>query len=162
MYQPYPTSAQIPHQQPQTRPASVQNAVRIMYAGGVASLVSAGVEFATRQATRANILAHFPKLAVNHPGGMTGPVAVGAIGGGVIAAILWIVIAQACKGGRNWARVTGTVFFGIATIDLLGDVAFPFAAAVKIVALVVWLLGLAAVVLLWRRSSAPYFRGSRP
>jgi hypothetical protein len=162
MYQPYPTSAQMPDLQRPPAPASVRNAVRIMYVGAVASLVNAGVEVATRSTTKANLLARFHNLAVNHPGALTRPLTFGALASGVIGAILWVVLAQACKGGRNWARITGTVLFGISTIDLIGDVAFPFAVGVKIVVLVIWLLGLAAVVSLWQRSSGPYFRGGRP
>jgi hypothetical protein len=42
---------------------------------------------------------------------------------------LWIFIARACGRGRNWARITGTVLFGLATVDgALGNAATPEAA----------------------------------
>lgn len=75
---------------------------------------------------------------------------------------LWIFIAQACKSGKSWARTTGTVLFGIATVDGLGGLAVPFAAPVKIFAFVVWLAGLGAVVLLWRGTSSAFFKGAQP
>jgi hypothetical protein len=161
MYQPYPTSAQIPDTQRPTRPASVINAVRVMYAGAVASVLLAVVEFLTRKSLKASLLRQFPKLAARHPHFASRPFTFAAIVGGVIAVVLWIVIAQSCKAGRNWARIAGTVFFAIATIDALAALAIPFAVGVKIIQLVVWLLGLTAVVLLWRRSSNEYFRAPR-
>jgi hypothetical protein len=161
MYQPYPTSAQMPDSQRPARPTSVVNAVRVMYAGAVGSVVLAVIEVLTRKTLRANLLAHFPKLAARHPHLASRPLTLGALVGGVIAVVLWIVIAQACRNGKNWARITGTVFFAIATIDALAALIIPFAVSVKIVELVVWLLGLTAVILLWQRSSSEYFRGNR-
>ena len=82
----------------------------------------------------------------------------GFVAGGVIAAAVWIVLAVACRGGHGWARITGTVLFGLATVDTVVGLTVPLAAAVKIWGLLVWLAGLAAVVLLWRRESSAYFR----
>jgi hypothetical protein len=162
MYQPYPTSSQLPEIQRPAPPPSVVHAVRVMYAGAVASVLLAVVEVLTRKTLRANLLQHFHNLAARHPHLATRPLTFGAIVGAVIAVVLWIVIAQNCKSGRNWARITGTVFFAIATIDALTALVIPFAIGVKIVELVVWLIGLAAVILLWRRSSNAYFKGTAP
>ena len=76
----------------------------------------------------------------------------------VTAAAVWIFLAVACRGGHGWARITGTVLFGLATLDTVVGLTVPLAAAVKIWGLLVWLAGLAAVVLLWRRESSAYFR----
>jgi hypothetical protein len=160
MYQPYPSSAQLPDMQRPGAPATVRQAVMVMYAGAVASLALAAAQYLTRKTTRANLLAHFPKLTPHHHMLATRPLVLGALAGGVIAVVLWIVLAQSCKNGSNWARITGTVLFAIATIDALSALVLPFALAVKIIQLVVWLLGLAAVVLLWRGSSGAYFRGT--
>jgi len=45
-------------------------------------------------------------------------------------------------------------------VRVLGGLAIPFAALVKSFWLVVWLVGLAAVVLLWRGSSSAFFKGT--
>jgi hypothetical protein len=73
---------------------------------------------------------------------------------------LWIFLGRGCRNGRNWARITATVLFGVATLDLLGLLAFPEAAVAKVLAVLIWLIGLGAVVLLWRGTSTAFFRAS--
>jgi hypothetical protein len=84
-----------------------------------------------------------------------------AVTQGVLGAALWIFIALACRRGRNWARITGTVLFGLATLDVLGNLSAPQAVAAKVFGAVVWLPGLAAVVLLWRGPSSAFFHGQQ-
>ena len=52
----------------------------------------------------------------------------GFIAGGVIAAVVWIVLARACQRGRGWARITGTVLFALATLDTFVGLTAPIAA----------------------------------
>ena len=73
----------------------------------------------------------------------------------------WILIARACQAGKNWARITGTVLFGLATLDAFGGLVNPVAVPVKILAFVIWLLGLIAVVRLWQATSSAYFKAAR-
>jgi hypothetical protein len=156
MYQqPYPGGAQLPETQRPPVPASVRNAVTVMYAGAVASLAYAIVFIMTLSATKRAIEQHSPQLTTSQA------LMASAIVDGLIGAGLWIFIAQACKRGKNWARTTGTVLFGINTVQVLGGLPIPVAAPVKIFALVVWLVGLGAVVLLWQGSSSGFFTGPR-
>jgi hypothetical protein len=156
MYQPHPGTVQMPEPQRPPAPAPVRNAVRVMYAGAAASLSYALVFIATLNSTdfalqraipgRVNDAQHFVLVPA-------------ALIEGVIGACLWIFIALACRRRRNWARITGTVFFGLATLDVLGNLTAPQAALAKVFGVVVWLLGLAAVVLLWRGPSSAFFHG---
>jgi hypothetical protein len=59
--------------------------------------------------------------------------------------------------GRNWARITSTVLFVLATLELASSrgVVPVFAAALT------WPIGLAAVWLLWRRASRAFFKPQR-
>jgi len=155
MYQPYPGGAQLPETQRPPVPASVRNAVTVMYAGAVASLAYAIVFIMTLSATKRAIEQHSPQLTTGQA------LMASAIVDGLIGAGLWIFIAQTCKRGKNWARTTGTVLFGINTVQVLGGLPIPVAAPVKIFALVVWLVGLGAVVLLWQGSSSGFFTGPR-
>jgi hypothetical protein len=157
MYQPYPGSTQMPAASRPPAPASVRSAVKLMYAGAAASLVGMVVDLTALSATKNAIEKHSPQLTASQVDGLQHTLMIGWIAGGLIAAGLWIFIAQACKNGRNWARITGTVFFGIATLDAVGNLAVPEAAAVKIVWFAIWLVGLGAVVFLWRRSSSEFF-----
>jgi len=59
--------------------------------------------------------------------------------------------------GRNWARVVSAVFFGINTVDLLLSFTQVHSVADLIAGLVIWLAGLAAIVLIFSRESAPFY-----
>jgi hypothetical protein len=159
MYQPYPTDAQMPEVQPPSVPPSITNAVRIMYAGAVISIIGIVFDILTVNATKSAIEKKSPHLSASQLTSTQHALVAGFIVSGVIAAAAWIFIALKCRAGRNWARLTGTVLFAIATIDLLGAAIAPEAGLVKIWSLVVWLAGLAATILLWRRSSTEFFQG---
>ena len=73
---------------------------------------------------------------------------------------MWIFLARSCLSGKNWARITATVLLAISTIETIAGVAAPEAGLVKIWAALLWLVGLAAVILLWRRSSSGFFRAT--
>jgi hypothetical protein len=88
---------------------------------------------------------------------------------GLVGIGLWIWMAFANKAGKNWARITSTVFFGIAAfftvLGLLlsasgagasmGSSETGLGTAINILSL---LVGLATVVLLWNGRSTPYFK----
>jgi hypothetical protein len=78
---------------------------------------------------------------------------------GLIAVAAWVAIARACRNGSNGARITGTVLFGLATVDTLVSAVAPQAVAVKAWWPVIWLAGLIAVILLWQRASTAFFKG---
>jgi hypothetical protein len=75
---------------------------------------------------------------------------------------LWLWLASASRRGKNWARITGTVLFGIHTLGMIGVITSPHRdlGLVKVLKVVGWLIAGAAVVYLWRRESSAYF--SRP
>ena len=89
--------------------------------------------------------------------------------GGVIAVSLWLWMATKVAQGRNWARVTGTIFFGFACLGLLVDVfaihivdtnfdviGQPVPAALYLLIacdIANWLVGLITTVLLWQKPS---------
>jgi hypothetical protein len=81
---------------------------------------------------------------------------------GIIAIGLWLWMARANQAGRSWARITGTVFFGLNTLFLFLSLARPHASVGLIFNLLVWLAGLGAVIMLWRKESAPYFSPRTP
>jgi hypothetical protein len=161
MYQPYPGGAQLPEAPRPPAPASVRNAVKFMYAGAGASLVYAIVFVATLSATKSAIEQRSPQLTTGQVNGMQQALVASAIVGGLVGAGLWVFVARACHSGKGWARITGTVLFGIATVQGLSSLVAPEAALVKGFWLVVWLVGLGAVVLLWQGSSSAFFTGPR-
>jgi hypothetical protein len=159
MYQPYPTGAEMPEAQLRPIPPQVANAVKVMYAGAAASLLGIIVDILTISATKTAIEKRSPKLTASQVNSTQHSLIFGFILGGVVAAVLWVVIARACQDGRNWARITGTVLFAINTIDaVVGATIAPVATGVRIWYVVIWLIGLTAVVLLWQRPSTAYFK----
>lgn len=159
MYQPYPGGeTKLPETQRPPAPASVRTAVKAMYAGAAASLIGIGVDLLTLNATKTAIARRSPDMTASQVASTQHALTAGFVAGGVIAAVVWVVLARSCQRGQSWARITGTVLFGLATVDALVGLTTPVALAARLWALVVWLAGLAAVVFLWRRDSSAYFR----
>ena len=177
MYQPYPGGDQSPQQSGQLGqpgapvrppiPPSVARAVQLMYLGAVASLVGIIIELLTRHSLRAFIADHATRngnrltatqVADTYHAELVVLVVVGLIGIG-----LWLWMAQKNKAGRNWARITSTVFWAIDTLGAIGGLAggsLSGGNANRFYGLVVWAIGLAAIILLWQRSSSDYFKGA--
>jgi hypothetical protein len=147
--QPYGGQQQQPYNWPQQQqyggppavyPGSLQAAVIFMYIGGALEL-----------------LGFILNLAMGAPGSTS----VGAL----IGAALWFWMAVANRQGKNWARITSTVFFGLDCLALIGIIAIASGSTVSASAgaiviasaTVQWLIGLAAVILLWRPQSTQYF-----
>jgi hypothetical protein len=80
---------------------------------------------------------------------------------GLIGIGLWIWMASANKAGKNWARITSTVFFGLDTLGLLASFSQAETLLGRLVSLVVWLIGLGVIVMLWRKESSAYFAAAR-
>ena len=75
---------------------------------------------------------------------------------------LWLWMAWANKRGKNWARITGTVFFALYTLDLILVAARSASGISTVFAIVTWLVGLGATIMLWRRESSGYFHAEEP
>jgi len=161
MYQPYPTGAQMPVSPRPPVPSSVANAVRVMYVGALTSLLGIVIDIVTVGATKAVIERRAHQLTLSQINSFQHVLVTGFIIGGLIGASVWIVLARLCRAGRNGARITGTALFGLATFDTLAGAAVaPIAGVVRIWSLVVWLVGLVAVIFLWQRSSTAFFQST--
>jgi hypothetical protein len=74
-------------------------------------------------------------------------------------------MARANRQGRNWARILSTVLSGLATLELISDLpqsvisfGFGLTGLGLIFWVPTWLVGLAAVWLLWRPASSAFFK----
>jgi hypothetical protein len=150
----------MPEVQRPPAPPQVANAVKAMYAGAAASIVGVVIEILTVNATKTAIEKHSPNLSASQVASTQHVLIIGAIAGGLIAIGAWIVIARACQNGQRWARITGTVFFALATVDTIVSAVSPVAGPVKAWWPVIWLAGLTAVIFLWRPASTAFFKGS--
>jgi hypothetical protein len=162
MYQPYPTSSQMPELGKPLIPPQVKHAITAMYVGAAATIVGVVIEILTVNATKASIQKKSPHLTASQLNTTEHAMIIGSIVSGLIAVAAWLLIARACKNGQNWARITGTVLFVLATIDTIGSAISPVAGPVKAWWPVIWLAGLVTVILLWQRASTEFFKGMSP
>jgi hypothetical protein len=157
-YQPFPGSNQMPVPSRPPIPQSVTRAVQAMYVGAVASLLGIIIDFLTRHSLRTALANHDHKLTTSQLNNLY-HVEIGAfIIGGLIAAGLWLWMAQMNKAGKSWARILSTVLFGIDTLSLVAGAVAPGGSGTRIYGIVVWLVGLVAIIFLWRRESTAYFK----
>jgi hypothetical protein len=162
-YQPYPASGgdQLPLQRPPA-PPSIQNAVKLMYAGAALSALGFIVGLATLGSLKKDIINASSKpltpsqLHAAQVFGVATIVILGLIGIG-----LWLWMARANGAGKSWARIVAAVLFGLNTVGLLSAIARPSAFGTKIFDILGWLVGLGATVFLWRRESSEYFGQSQ-
>jgi hypothetical protein len=161
MYQPYPSSGQVPEPVRQEPPSSVLTAVKLMYTGAVVSAISLVVGLATISSLRSTLRKAYPTYTSSqlHTAQVASVAAIVIFG--LIGIGLWLWMAYANKRGANWARITATVFFGLDTLSLLAGFARPGPWASRLVSLLIWLIGLGAVVMLWRAESTEFFKASR-
>ena len=159
MYQPYPTSSQRPELGKPSVPAQVKHAVTVMYVGAAATVAGIVIEILTVNATKAAIEKKSHHLTASQLNTTGHALIIGSIVSGLIAVAAWLILARACRNGSNWARITGTVLFVLATIDTIGGAISPVAGPVKAWWPVIWLAGLVAVIFLWQRPSTDFFKG---
>jgi hypothetical protein len=162
-YQPYPGGTQMP--EPATRPPvpqSITRAVQLMYAGAAASLIGIIIALTTLSSIKSQIVSKNPSLTTTQVNNAQ-HVAIGVlIASGLIGAALWLWMAQSSKAGKNWARIVSTVLFGIETINVVaGASAISSGGASRVYSIVIWLIGLGAIIFLWQRSSTEYFKAPR-
>jgi hypothetical protein len=161
MYQSYPSSG--PPERP-AAPAPVLTAVKLMYAGAAVSFApllitlpfigdvkSYHLRWDGHTETAAQLTQLRPLLIAL------------TIAAGLVVPAVWLWMARANGHGRSWARILSTVLFGLATLELSGasrGAGFRFGAAALglIILVLTWLIGAAAVWLLWRPACREFFK----
>jgi len=157
MYQPYPSAGQAPEPARPEPPPSVVMAVRLMYAGAVVTAVGLVVGLATVGSLRTALHKSDPSLTPTQLHNLQTVVIVGSVVIGLISIGLWVWMALMNKAGKSWARIVATVLFVLDTLFLLLGLARAGAAASSLVSILTWLIGVGAVILLWRKDSTQYF-----
>jgi hypothetical protein len=163
MYQPYPTSGPVEEPQRIPPPRPVLTAVRLMYAGAVIEVVGVIIALVSRGSLKSSILSRHPAYTAAQLHTAESARTIPLIVGAVIAVGLWIWMAWANGRGRSWARIVSAVFFGISTLDLIvAAVLVRGAVASTIVGVVIWLIGLAVIILIFNKESRPFYSQSAP
>lgn len=161
MVQPYPSSAKPVEPERPPAPPSVQNAVKLMYVGAAVSTVSLLISLLSIGGTKDAIKKARPSLTATQVNQLNTFIITLAIVSGVIGVALWLWMAHANSRGKNWARIMSTVLFGLATIDLFGVLSQPKTLLGLVFPVLIWLVGLGAVILLWRRENNDFYRPGR-
>jgi hypothetical protein len=164
MYQPYPSTDRPVEPDKPPAPQSVLNAVKLMYAGAALSavslIVSLIIPLADVSGTKASIKKAHPSLTASQVGQAFNTAIVLAIVSGVLGTVLWLWMARANGQGRNWARTLSSVLFAVSTVSLFASLRATSLFGVLFTALI-WVIGLGAIILLWRRESTEFFKPQR-
>jgi hypothetical protein len=166
-YQAYPTGPAgnaMPQRPPQ--PQTVMNAVRLMFAGaGLGALgviftlafsgrIKSAVGTAARKANATLASEHKTTLTAAQIRSLeSGTIAVLVIVL-IVGVLLWVWMAWANGKGAGWARIVATVLFALNTLYLV--FVASRAAITAIFVGLSWIIGLAVIILLWRRETSAY------
>jgi hypothetical protein len=161
MHQPYPSAGQMPEPARPEPPPSVQTAVKLMFAGAVVSAIGLVVSLATVSNIKSTLHSANPSLTPTQLHDLQTLVIALAVVSGAIGIGLWTWMAFANRAGKSWARIVATVFFGIDTLFLLVGILRAGVAAGSFVSILIWLIGLGAIILLWRPESTAFFQARR-
>jgi hypothetical protein len=166
MYQSYPSSGPSAEPERPAAPAPVRTAVKFMHAG--AALATAPLIIALAYVGDINayhLRWNGHSLTAAQISQWRPLIITVAIVSGLVVPVLWLWMARANGRGRNWARIVSTVLFAVATLQLPGAFAAPVIPVVfgawlfgSTLAVLTWLVGLAAVWLLWRPASSGFFK----
>ena len=136
----------------------MENAVKLMYTGAAVStvsLISLPGRYRRHEVRDQEGAAQPHRAQVNQ---LNTFIISLAIISGLVGIALWLWMARANGQGRNWAPILSSVLFGLATLDLFGVITQPKTVLGLVFPVLTWLLGLGAVVLLWRPDSTAFFR----
>jgi hypothetical protein len=158
MVQRYPSSGQPVELERPPAPPSVLNAVKLMYAGAAVSTVSLIISLADIGGIKAAIKKAKPTWTPAQVNQYDRFLIIVSVVSGVIGIALWLWMARSNNQGKNWARILSTVLFCLATLDLIGVFSQPKTVLGLVFPLLTWLVGLGAVLLLWRPESSAFFK----
>jgi hypothetical protein len=173
-YQPYPTGGganQMGMAGRPPQPSTLRNAVRLMLAGAALALIGVitTLSFSSRIKTDVTNAAITQNRTLAQEGktpltaAQIHSLANATVGVltflGIVGVLLWLWMAWANNRGSSWARIVATVLFALNTIAFVPEVG---RASVSIIVIALgWLIGLAAIVLLWNRQTTQYINSGR-
>ena len=165
-YQPYPSGSGVGNQAPMAedppRPRSLRNAVRVMCVGAGVALAGTIVTIAASSKIKTEVFDAVLKNDRRHGRAYTiaqlhtvaNVTFVALVVAGIVSILVWLWMAWANNRGSGWARIVASVLLALITIEVV--LARSRASVSFIFILLEWLLGLVAVVLLWREQTSAY------
>lgn len=142
-------------------PPPIMAATRLMYLGALAGLIGLFAGIPAPDTIRENVHRSAPDNAEQ--------VATFAVAGfwitvaviGLVTTALWMFTARHTRRGQRWARITASVLFGIYTAFVVAATAgvanMQRGGLAMWISLATWLIGLAAVVLLYHSDTRDFW-----
>ena len=137
-------------------PQSVRTAVTLMFAGAALELVNMVIGLAMTNTIEKNLqnLGYSTTTIDSDKSRLF----VSLVVGGLIRAGLWLWMALAVRTGHNYARIVSSVFFGIGVVGGLVNLVPGWVPVLdKIGSVATLLVGLLAIIFVWKGESGPYF-----
>lgn len=142
-------------------PSTVAIAVKLMYAGAILSAVDLIITLATAGQLRGLLHTAHPHWTSDRVSTYVHAQVTSSVFIWVITIGLWILMARTNQAGRNWARVVATVLCAFSTLSFAEAILQPASLVSKLVYAPLWLVGVGAVVFLWRSETTAYIRAGQ-
>jgi hypothetical protein len=147
-----------PPQTPTEQPRTIKIAVALMLVGAALSFLGLIASFAQTEEMEELIAEEFPELTEDEVDSSVSQGQAQGVVGGLVGVGLWIWMAIMNGQGKNWARVTGTVFGGIHIVSVLIVMAvLPMPSLTTALSLVSVTLAAIIVILMYLRESSDYY-----
>ena len=171
-YQPYPEDSArreaevLTHEAAPERPASLKNAVRLMWAGAGLSVlylvVSLAMLHSLKDDIRDELRSRGESFTQSDIDTAYQVAIVSLVVFGVIGIALWVWMALMNGRGRNWARITATVFGGLnIVINVLGLTGASTTSGASIVGVLFsvanLIIAVGALVFMYRKDASAYY-----
>jgi hypothetical protein len=144
--------------EPLPLPRSVRIAVWLMYAGAALSALVLIATLATIGSVRGELHRAHPGWSPTLLTTQVHSFILGQVVSWVFTIAVWVIMARTNQAGRAWARNVATVLAGLSTLSFLYYLHTPGSLIGKLLLAPMWVVGVAAATLLWRRESTAYIR----
>jgi hypothetical protein len=153
-----PARPAVPRAKPEPPPRSVQIAVWLMYTGAGLAALDLIATLATIGSARGELHRANPRWdAVQLTAGVHALILSTSVSW-VLTIAVWLIMARTNLAGRAWARNVATVLSALSTLTFILYLNAPGSLFGKVLLAPMWLVGVAAGALLWRRTSTAYIR----
>jgi hypothetical protein len=144
--------------EPAPLPRTVQVAVWLMYAGAILSALDLIATLTTVGSARSELHKAHPNWTAAQLTTSVHSLVIGFVVSWLITIGLWLIMARTNRAGRGWARNAATVLSVFSTLSFFLYLREPGSLLGKLLLAPMWLVGVAAAVLLWRRESTTYIK----
>ena len=144
--------------EPVVLPRSVRISVWLMYAGAALAALDLIATLATSGSARGELHRANPHWTAAQLTTGVHSFILSIVVSWAITIGVWLIMARTNQAGRAWARNVATVLSVLSTLSFILYLHEPGSLIGKLLLVPMWLVGVAAATLLWRRESTAYIR----